>query len=73
MDPYPYDPETRARLLAEADAVEAAIREAVNEALRMHKRMGNPIASWANGQVVWIPPDQIPVDDVTNEEARQVN
>ncbi len=59
-DIYPYDPTTLAQLLAEADAVEAAIREAVQEALQMHKRLGNPVASWENGQVVWISPDDIP-------------
>jgi hypothetical protein len=47
-------------LLAESAAVEAAIAEAVDEALLMHKRLGNPVASWENGQVVWIPADQIP-------------
>jgi hypothetical protein len=29
----------------------------------MHRRLGNPIAVWRDGRVVWIPPDQIPVDD----------
>lgn len=60
MEPYPYDSETLADLLAEADKVEAAIRQAVQEALQQHKRLGNPVASWENGQVVWIPPEQIP-------------
>ncbi|HTU23869.1 MAG TPA: hypothetical protein VMF30_00640 [Pirellulales bacterium] len=63
MDLYPYDPETLEQILAEGEAVEAAVREAVREALLMHKRLGNPVATWENGQVVWIPADQIPVDD----------
>ena len=51
-------------MATQAAAVEAAIREAVREALLMHKRLGNPVAAWRDGRVVWIPPDQIPVDDV---------
>lgn len=63
MDVYPYDDVTLRQMLADADAVDAAIRESVREALLMHKRLGNPVASWENGRVVWIPADQILVDD----------
>jgi hypothetical protein len=28
-----------------------------------HKRAGNPIVVWRNGQVEWIQPEDIPVDD----------
>jgi hypothetical protein len=38
------------------------MRRAVREALLRHKRIGNPIAVWRDGQVVWIPPEEIPVD-----------
>ncbi len=62
-DIYPYDAETLKQIIADTDAVDAAIRESVREALLMHKKLGNPVASWENGQVVWIPADQIPVDD----------
>ena len=62
-DVQPYDPEKLSQILAESDAVEAAVREAVREALLMHKRLGNPIATWKDGRVVWIPADQIPVED----------
>jgi hypothetical protein len=62
MDVHPYDPQTLAHLLAEADAVEAAVRESVHEALLMHKRLGNPVATWENGQVVWIPAAEIAID-----------
>jgi hypothetical protein len=27
----------------------------------MHKRAGNPIAVWRDGQVVWLSPEEIPV------------
>jgi hypothetical protein len=63
MQIYPYDEETRQRLLAQAQAVLAAVDKSAREALRMHKRIGNPVASWENGRVVWVQPEDIPVDD----------
>jgi hypothetical protein len=68
MDPYPYDPETRRQILAETDAVLAAVRESIREALLMHKRLGNPVASWKDGKVVLIPADQISLDDFDSAE-----
>ena len=43
---------------------------AVNDALRMHKRLGNPIAAWKDGKVVIIPPEEIviPPDDSETEK-----
>lgn len=38
-----------------------ALREAVQEALRRHKRDGNPVAVWQNARVEWIQPEDIPV------------
>lgn len=38
------------------------MRRAVREALLFHKRIGNPVAVWRDGKVVWIPPEEIPVD-----------
>lgn len=43
------------------EAIDAAIDEAAREAMLFHKRMGNPIASWQDGKVVWIAPEDIPV------------
>jgi hypothetical protein len=63
MHAHAYDSQTLDRLLVESAAVEAAVRESVREALLMHKRLGNPVATWHDGRVVWIPADQIPADD----------
>jgi hypothetical protein len=38
--------------------VEAAGR-AVDEAIRDHKRAGNPIAEWRDGRVVLVPPEEL--------------
>lgn len=39
-----------------------ALNLARQDALRLHKRMGYPIAVWRDGRVVWIPPEEIEVD-----------
>jgi hypothetical protein len=39
-----------------------AMRAAVREALLRHKRLGNPIAVWHEGRVVWLAPEEIPVE-----------
>ena len=36
-----------------------AMREAVREALLRHKRLGNPVAVWHEGRVVWLAPEDI--------------
>ncbi len=39
-----------------------AMAEAVREALLQHKRLGNPVAVWQEGRVVWLAPEEIPVE-----------
>jgi hypothetical protein len=40
----------------------------VRAALLDHKRAGNPVATWENGQVVWIQPEDIPTPDSPAKE-----
>jgi hypothetical protein len=42
----------------------AAMTEAVREALLRHKRLGNPVAVWREGRIVWLRPEEIPGDMV---------
>jgi hypothetical protein len=49
-----------------ADAIAAAAKEGVYDALRMHKRLGNSIATYRDGRIVWIPPEEIEVPEATN-------
>jgi hypothetical protein len=52
------------RLFVEhAEDIEQILRHAVRHALLMHKRIGNPIATWRDGKVVIIPPEEILVDE----------
>ncbi len=47
--------------LIHGKTIEGILRVAVRNALKEHKRAGNPIAAWKNGKVVLIPPEEIPV------------
>ncbi len=47
--------------------IQEALGLAVRDALLDHKRAGNPVAVWRDEQVVWIPPEEIPVDLETGE------
>ncbi len=37
-------------------------KEAVRDALRQHKRLGQSVAVWQDGKVVTVAPEDIPVD-----------
>lgn len=63
-----HDEQAAAQRLTQAKAVEAAVREAVQEAVLEHKRAGNPVAAWRHGQVVWIPADQIELDEAPEKQ-----
>lgn len=64
-------PENLERLLiAEADAVDDAVRRAVRHALLMHKQAGNSIASWKDGKVVIIPAEEIEVEETEENDSQ---
>jgi hypothetical protein len=44
-------------------AIDEALKEAARDARRFHKAIGNPMATWADGRVVWVQPEDIVVDD----------
>lgn len=56
-------PTSPAERVRDMPAMLEAMRLAVREALQQHKRAGNPIAIWQDGQVVWLAPEDIPIDD----------
>jgi hypothetical protein len=55
-------PDIRERL-ADRVAIERALKQAVQEALELHRLRGVPIAVWRDRQVVMIPPEEIPRPD----------
>jgi hypothetical protein len=45
----------------EAQEIERSLQEAARHELSIHKRLGNPVATWRNRKVVVIPPEDISV------------
>lgn len=41
-------------ILSDEKKITETLQRAVREAVKMHKRAENPIASWKNGKAVWI-------------------
>jgi hypothetical protein len=54
---------TLAERFADEASVGEALREAARDARRFHKAMGNPMATWIDGKVVWVQPEDIRIDD----------
>jgi len=48
-------------LCRDAKEIEKLFQLAVRETLIMHKRIGNPIATWRDGKVVIVPPEEIEI------------
>ena len=48
-------------------SIEKVLQRAVNHALLLHKRLGNPIATWKDGKVVIVPPEEIVVPSDASE------
>ena len=44
-------------------AIDEALREGTRDALRFHKRMGNPVVVWRDGKIVWLKPEEIEVEE----------
>jgi len=56
---------TVTELFDDGRAIDAALKEAARDARRFHKAMGNPMATWLDGKVVWVQPEDIVVDEPT--------
>jgi hypothetical protein len=41
------------------DAIDKALNQAAQDAVREHQKAGLPLAVWQDGQTVWIPADQV--------------
>ena len=55
-------------LVEQADMIQAVFQKAVQHALSVHKRLGNPIAVWKDGKVVIIPPEEIVLSSEISDE-----
>jgi hypothetical protein len=54
--------------LADPRLIERVLQKAVRRALRIHKALKNPVVVWRDGQVVWIQPEDIPVDEPGDDD-----
>jgi hypothetical protein len=54
----------------QAKEFEEILRQAGRHARMIHKRLGNPVATWRDGKVVIVPPEEIPVDDEADRPQR---
>jgi hypothetical protein len=52
-------------IFAEGTLIDSALKMAGEKALLQHKKLGNPVALWHEGKVVWIPPEEIPLPENT--------
>lgn len=51
------------------DWVTAALQRGARQALIKHKAMGVPIAIWKDGKVVLVPPEQIEIPSLPEENS----
>jgi hypothetical protein len=51
------------KVFEEGTPIDKALALGVKQALRVHKLLGNPVVEWRDGKAVWIPPEQIQIDD----------
>jgi hypothetical protein len=49
-------------IMRDREKISKALAQGVQNALLKHKQAGNPVAVWREGKVVWIPPEEIPVE-----------
>ena len=59
---------TITELFDEGTAIDEALREAARDARRFHKAIGNPMATWRDGKVAWVQPEDIIVDEPEDQQ-----
>lgn len=50
------------KILEDQDRVVKAIQKGIKDALLKHKQAGNPVCGWKDGKVIWVSPENIPVN-----------
>ena len=61
--------DSAAQRVQDVNVLEEALARAVGDALRAHKRAGNPVPEWRDGKVRWLTPEEIPDLADTSGEA----
>jgi len=47
------------KIIAEGTQIDEAVKQAVKEAVLLHKNAGNSIATMKDGHMVWLTPEEI--------------
>ena len=50
------------------EKISQSMGRAVQNALRMHKLLGQPIVIWRDGKVVWVPPEEIELEEESHKK-----
>ena len=56
------DGKTIEQIFAEGTLIDKALADATQKALWEHKQVGNPVAAWRDGKVIWITPEEISIE-----------
>ncbi len=51
------------KILNDPDKVRKIIQSGIQDALLKHKQAGNPVCEWRDNKVVWIPADEIVINE----------
>lgn len=54
---------TIGEIFSDRTLIDKALKKAIREAVLQHKRAGNPIVVWRDGQIVWLKPEEIVVPE----------
>lgn len=52
-------------LIVDPEKMNEAMARAAQDAYRLHKQSGLPIVAWRDGKVVWIPAEEIKLEEPT--------
>ena len=55
-------------LFEDGRGIDEALRLGVRDALLRHKRLGERVATWQDGRVVILEPEQIPIDELKGDD-----
>ena len=55
-------------LFEDGRLIDEALLQAAADARRLHKRLGSPMATWRDGKVVWVQPEDIEVDEPSPQD-----
>ncbi|MDB5320170.1 MAG: hypothetical protein JWN40_1801 [Phycisphaerales bacterium] len=58
-------------LFEEGTPIDDALARGVADAIRRHKKLGNSIVIWRDGQIVHVPADQIQVPEAEDDSRPQ--